>query len=138
MEKKISTLSDIGFIDFQTISDDGGKLVVMESGGSLNMAIKRVFTVVDHKDVRRGCHAHKECTQILICQNGCCEVLCDDGKQKKRFVIDDPSRGLCIPPSIWSEQFYKTDNTVLLVLCDQLYDEEDYIRNYSEFEIYRK
>ena len=138
MKTKLNTLIDIRIIDLQTISDDGGKLVIMESGEWLSMPIKRVFTVLDHKNTIRGRHAHKECAQILICQNGICQVFCDDGKQKKTFVIDNPSKGLYIPASIWSEQVYKTDNTLLLVLCDQLYDEDDYIRDYTEFESFRK
>lgn len=109
----------------------------MESKDLLGMPIKRVFTVLDHKDIRRGCHAHKECTQILICQSGICEVLCDDGKEKQMFVLDSPSVGLSIPPSIWSEQFYKANSTLLLVLCDQLYDKEDYIRDYADFQNFR-
>ena len=138
MKTKLNTLDDVRIIDLQTIFDDGGRLVIMESGESLNITIKRVFTVLDHKNVKRGRHAHKECAQILICQNGICQVLCDDGKQKKMFVIDSSSKGLYIPASIWSEQIYKTDNTLLLVLCDQLYDEDDYIRDYTEFESFRK
>ena len=138
MKIKLHTLNDVRIIDLQTLSDDTGRLVIMESGESLNLTIKRVFTVLDHKNIRRGRHAHKECTQILICQNGICQVLCDDGKQKKMFVIDNPSKGLYIPASIWSEQIYKTDNTLLLVLCDQLYDKEDYIRDYTDFKNFRK
>jgi dTDP-4-dehydrorhamnose 3,5-epimerase-like enzyme len=138
LKTKLNTLNDVRIIDLQTISDDTGRLVVMESGEPLSMQIKRIFTVLDQKNIRRGCHAHKECTQILICQNGICEVLCDDGKQKELFVLDNPSKGLSIPASIWSEQFYKTNNTLLLVLCDQLYEKEDYIRNYADFENFRK
>ena len=138
MKIKLNTLNDVRLIDLQTISDDTGKLVVMESGQQLDMEIKRVFTVRDHKDIRRGCHAHKECAQILICQNGICQVLCDDGSQKKLFVIDDSSVGLYVPASIWSEQVYKTDNTILLVLCNQHYYKDDYIRDYKEFRIFRK
>jgi dTDP-4-dehydrorhamnose 3,5-epimerase-like enzyme len=134
----LSTLDDIRLINLQTISDDTGKLVVMENGESLNMTIKRVFFVLDHKDVLRGRHAHIECSQILICQSGICDVICDDGKQKKTFTIDNPSQGLFIPASIWSEQFYQAEKTLLLVLCDQLYNEADYIRNYKNFKVYRE
>ena len=138
LEKKINTLNDVQIINLQTIPDETGKLVVMESGESLNITIKRVFTVLDHNDIRRGRHAHKECTQILVCQNGICQVLCDDGKQKKMFVLDNSSKGLYLPKSIWSEQIYKADNTLLLVLCDQLYDKDDYIRDYADFQSFRK
>ena len=92
LKKKINTLNDVQIINLQTFSDETGRLVVMESGESLNMTIKRVFTVLDHKDILRGRHAHKECTQILVCQDGICQVLCDDGKQKKCLCSTIPVR----------------------------------------------
>jgi dTDP-4-dehydrorhamnose 3,5-epimerase-like enzyme len=46
--------------------------------------------------------------------------------------------GLLIPPGIWSEQLYLTENTVLTVLCDRVYEAEDYIREYSIFLKFRK
>ncbi|EMJ92094.1 WxcM-like domain protein [Leptospira alstonii serovar Sichuan str. 79601] len=41
--------------------------------------------------------------------------------------------GLLIPPGIWSTQQYLDLGSVLLVLCDRGYEDEDYIRNYDEF-----
>jgi len=38
-----------------------------------------------------------------------------------------------IPPTIWAEQTYLQENTIVLVLCDQFYDEADYIRDYDAF-----
>ena len=39
---------------------------------------------------------------------------------------------------IWSSQNYKAKNTILLVLCDLEYSEEDYIREYKAFLEYKK
>ena len=41
--------------------------------------------------------------------------------------------GVEVKPGIWGEQMYLEDNTILVVLSDYLYDENDYIRNYNEF-----
>jgi hypothetical protein len=41
--------------------------------------------------------------------------------------------GLIIPPGIWAQQTYLTENSVLTVLCDKLYQAADYIRDYEEF-----
>ena len=38
---------------------------------------------------------------------------------------------------IWATQKYKSNNTILLVLCDQEYSEKDYIRDYEEFLNYK-
>ena len=92
--------------------------------------LKRVFTVNGKNGEVRGGHAHKECTQILICTSG--EVVVEINK-KEKVVLSVPSLGLIIPPLIWSSQRYSTDKSILMVLCDYKYDEKDYIRNYSEY-----
>tara|TARA_B100001115_G_C15487199_1_gene230132 strand:+ start:130 stop:510 length:381 start_codon:yes stop_codon:yes gene_type:complete len=92
--------------------------------------LKRVFIVNGKNGEVRGGHAHKKCTQILICISG--EVVVDINK-KEKVVLSIPSDGLIISPLIWSSQRYVTDTSKLMVLCDYKYDEKDYIRNYLEY-----
>lgn len=99
-------------------------------------SISRVFIVKSKEATKRGNHAHKECTQLLVAINGKCKVICDDGKDRKEFILEDPSKGLLIPPTIWAEQVYEKDS-ILMVLADQLYDETDYIRDYKDFLSFR-
>jgi hypothetical protein len=42
-------------------------------------------------------------------------------------------KGLLIPSSIWASQKYIHEGSVLMVLCDRIYDKNDYIFNYEEF-----
>ena len=90
------------------------------------------------RELSVGGYPERFLEEIAVDLDGICQVLCDDGKQKKMFVLDNSSKGLYIPKSIWSEQIYKADNTLLLVLCDQLYDKDDYIRDYVDFQSFRK
>jgi hypothetical protein len=53
-------------------------------------------------------------------------------------LLSEPNTGILIPAGIWAEQHYLAKNSVLTVICNQAYDEFDYIREYSEFLIYRK
>jgi hypothetical protein len=73
----------------------------------------------------------------LTCPYGSVEVNCSDGNDVATFVLDKPHIGLLIPPSIWAQQSYLKDNTILTVLCDRLYEKLDYIRNYEEYKKYR-
>lgn len=98
--------------------------------------IKRIFTVTANEDVTRGRHAHKECAQLLVALSGRCDVVCDDGTEKKTITLDSSEKGMLIPPSIWAEQTYAS-GTVLMVITDMIYDESDYIRDYDEFLKYR-
>lgn len=115
-----------------------GKLVVAEVGKEITVPIQRVFWVCGEPGVQRGSHAHKELTQTLVCVHGSCTVVCDDGEQRKEFLLDAPEKALEIPPKIWAEQTYSTSETILLVMCDLPFDEGDYIRDYKEFISYRK
>ena len=40
---------------------------------------------------------------------------------------------LLIPPGIWAQQTYTVENSILTVLCDRIYEAEDYIREYNIF-----
>ncbi|MCW2483329.1 FdtA/QdtA family cupin domain-containing protein, partial [Candidatus Symbiopectobacterium sp. NZEC135] len=59
--------------------------------------------------------------------------LLDDGCEKVDILLDNPAQGLLIESFIWREMYEFTEDCVLMVLADQIYDESDYIRNYEVF-----
>tara|TARA_Y100001968_G_C19420246_1_gene751370 strand:+ start:533 stop:829 length:297 start_codon:yes stop_codon:yes gene_type:complete len=81
----------------------------------------------------RGNHAHKLCSQFLISLKGTVKITCEDGIIKKAYQLDNPYEGLLIPPFIWAKQHYVSKESILLVLSDHKYDEEEYMRNYNNF-----
>jgi dTDP-4-dehydrorhamnose 3,5-epimerase-like enzyme len=116
-----------------------GRLIAMEQGLHVPFPIKRAFVVCDMPaGAERGGHAHKQTNQFLVTTSGCCRVVCDDGQTQQVHLLDKPDEGLWIPPGIWATQTYITANSVLVVLCDTIYDEDDYLRDYPEFLIWRK
>jgi acetyltransferase-like isoleucine patch superfamily enzyme len=119
---------------FPEISDLRGKLTFAETPDSLPFVPQRFFLVyaVPGKDVR-GEHAHKELHQFLICVNGSCAVVVDDGENRCEVALDRPTLGLHVPPMVWATQYKFTSDAVLLVLASDIYKAEDYIRNYDEF-----
>jgi dTDP-4-dehydrorhamnose 3,5-epimerase-like enzyme len=117
--------------------DDNGDLVVVEGLIHVPFAIARVFVVRAPIGAIRGQHAHKACTQFLTCPIGSVEVHCDDGREIGTYILDQPSVGLLVPPSIWTQQTFLVIGSVLTVLCDRLYESQDYIRDYDDFEAYR-
>ena len=114
-------------------SEENGYLIVVESKKDIPCSIQRSFVVFAGANQVRGQHAHKKCSQFLICLNGSVDVKCDDGRKKSSYSLTNPFQGLLIPPGIWSEQIYKDANSILLVLCDRKYEVEDYIRDYDYF-----
>lgn len=117
--------------------ESNGDLVFVEELTDIApFSIKRVFNVRAQKDSIRGKHAHQKCSQLLICSNGAVEVFCDNNSETASYILDKPNFGLIISPGVWAEQKYLEEDTILTVLCDQLYEEEDYIRDYEKFSKY--
>ncbi len=114
-------------------SDRATEIMRVFESTQVPFTICRVFTVLAGSDNKRGEHAHKECNQLLTCVSGAIDLLCDDGNQRQTIKLRPDSDGVWVPNGIWAEQTFLEDKSVLLVICDQPYDENDYIRNYDEF-----
>jgi len=100
----------------------------------LPFQVERVFTIVNaFSGSLRGEHAHKKCNQLLCCVSGEVKLVCDDGNKQIEIVLNPKSEAILVPNGIWAEQKYLKDKSVLMVFCDQSYDESDYIRDYQEF-----
>ena len=125
---------DINIVHLEEHGDNRGTLIALEQMANIPFEIKRVYYMFDTvSGVRRGFHAHKCLKQMLICVHGSCKILLDDGSEKQEVLLDKPNKGLIIESNIWREMFDFSPDAVLMVLASELYDENDYIRNYDEF-----
>jgi dTDP-4-dehydrorhamnose 3,5-epimerase-like enzyme len=121
-------------IDFPILGDERGSLIALENSKNIPFDVKRVYYIFGtKKDIRRGFHAHHKTNQLAICVSGSCSFLMDDGKQVENLTMNSKNIGLLIPPMVWHEMFDFSEDCILLVLADSLYDEADYIRSYQEF-----
>ncbi|WP_270668059.1 sugar 3,4-ketoisomerase [Aeromonas sp. QDB12] len=124
----------IKLIPLQAHGDDRGSLIALEEGKNIPFPVKRVYYLFNTKEgVSRGFHAHKALKQVAIAVRGSCRFVLDDGKERVEVLLDNPAQGLLIESFMWREMHDFSDDCVLMVLADQLYDESDYIRNYDEF-----
>jgi hypothetical protein len=86
------------------------------------------------EETKRGGHAHKKLWQVLVCVYGSVIVHLEDGTGwRKEVKLDDPSRGLLLPPPFWHTMTFVRSDSVLLAIASDVYDESDYIRDYGEF-----
>ena len=132
-------MKSVKLIELPYHKEINGDLVVAEGENSvIPFSIKRVFNVRAQKGNIRGRHAHRHCSQLLICTNGAVEVKCDNSSTTEIYVLDTPNIGLFIEPGIWADQKYLENNTILTVLCDRPYEEADYLRNYDDFKLFFK
>ncbi len=130
---------EIKTITFKKHGDERGLLVAVEAMKDIPFEIKRVYYITGaDRDIRRGFHAHKKLQQVLLCVNGSCKIMLDNGKEKADIELSEPNFGLVIENNMWREMYDFSDNAVLLVLASEHYDEADYIRNYDDFIKYVK
>lgn len=119
---------------FKPHGDERGQLVALEEFKDIPFKIKRVYYIYDTlPNVIRGYHAHKNLKQILICVHGSCKIKLDNGKEKEIVTLEKPNEGLFVDNNMWREMYDFSEDAVLLVLASELYDENDYIRNYDDF-----
>ena len=124
---------------FQPHGDDRGQLVALEEYNDIPFRIKRVYYMYDTvPNVVRGKHAHKRLEQILVCVSGSCKIRLDNGKEKKIVALEKPYEGLYVSHDMWREMYDFSKNAVLMVFASEVYDEDDYIRDYDEFLSYVK
>lgn len=125
---------EIKLVPLQIHGDDRGSLIALEQDKNIPFKVKRIYYLFNTKEnIRRGFHAHKALTQLVIAVRGCCRFLLDDGSEKINLLLDNPAQGLLIDSCIWREMYDFSEDCVLLVLADELYDEDDYIRDYDTF-----
>lgn len=125
---------EIKIIPLQTHGDERGSLIALEEGENIPFPVKRVYYLFNTKDgVRRGFHAHKTLKQVAIVVRGSCRFVLDDGSERVEVLLDNPAQGLLIESFMWREMYDFSEDCVLMVLADQLYDESDYIRDYDCF-----
>jgi dTDP-4-dehydrorhamnose 3,5-epimerase-like enzyme len=127
-------LGNIQIINFPSLGDDRGSLVAIEAKFTVPFEVKRVYYIFETKfGVARGFHAHRELQQVAICVSGKCRMLVADGMQREDVWLDSPTKGLLIGGMVWREMHDFSPDCVLLVLANQHYNEDDYIRSYDEF-----
>lgn len=122
-------------ITFQKVGNPTeGYISIAEMAQRIPFMVKRTFwTYYTPEQIVRGRHAHFLTEQVLIAVAG--RILLNtelpDGTLSS-FVLEHPDKGIYLPPNCWHTMQY-SHNAVQLVFASTLYDENDYIRDYSVF-----
>ena len=132
------SISDCLQIELSQTVFGNGRITCTENNSSFPFEVKRIFYIYDiPADIIRGAHAHKKCHQLFVAASGSFTVSISDGHNKVEVKLDRPNCGLHIPPGIWAEELTFSPGSICLVLTSDLYNSNDYIRDYSDFLYFR-
>ena len=129
----MTTLKDIQLLQIPVVEDRRGNLAFIQED-VIPFEFKRVYYLFDvPSNSFRGSHSHINQCEVLVALSGSFEVVLNDGTEKKSFLLNKPNIVLYIPTGIWRELENFSSGAVCLVLASDVYDEEDYIRDFNQF-----
>ena len=122
-------------IDLPKITDPRGNLTFLQYPNQIPFKIERTFWTYDVPGGEiRGGHAYKTQEEIIIALSGSFDIYTIDNSGKKKvFSLNRSYYGLYIPAGTWRHIENFSTNALALHLSSTKYSEEDYIRDFIEF-----
>ena len=132
--------TEVKMLQFRNLGDERGRLVIVEGGQDIPFEIKRVFYIYgSDPDVVRGKHANRRSEFILINVAGSSKVRVIDRSGNEMVIsLNHPHTGVYLPAMVWKDMYDFSPDSVLLVLSNEHYDPNEYIRDFDEFRRERK
>ncbi len=129
-----NTIYNCSIVGLPKVHNRRGNITVIENQLNIPFDVKRVYYLYDVPGGEdRGGHAHKKLQQFVVAVSGAFDVLLNDGVNKKIVHLDRPYIGLHIIAGIWRQMLSFSSGATCLVLASEVYDENDYIRDYRDF-----
>lgn len=121
-------------INLPKIVDPRGNLSFFEHPNQLPFEIARTYWVYDVPGGgTRGSHAFKEQQEFIVALSGSFDVVLNDGEKEERFSLNRSYYGLFIPKMYWRRLENFSTNSLALIVSDNAYDANDYVRDFEEF-----
>lgn len=89
--------------------------------------IQRIFYIYQAGQNPRAGHRHHQAWNALICLSGSCRVYSNDGQAEETVRLDNPRQCLVLEPKDWHTMDEFSEDAILLVVSNELYDKNDYI-----------
>ena len=124
----------VKIIQLPEVTDARGSLGFVEAGKDIPFDVKRIFYIYGvPRGAKRGGHAHKKCEQMFIVLQGNADIITDDGSVKAVHNFNGPAKGLYVPQRTWVEMQNSSQGAVIMVLCSEHYNADDYLKDYDSF-----
>lgn len=131
----MNNIEKVRMLEFPQRGDDRGHLVIIEGNSDIPFEIKRAFYIYgSDPDVVRGQHANRKSEFVLINVAGKSKVKIKDGEGNEIiYCLNRPHTGLYLPQMVWKDMYDFSEDSVLLCLSSEHYDNAEYIRDYDEY-----
>lgn len=97
------------------------------------MKIYEHYKIIELPEMIRGSHANRKSEFALINVAGSAKVKIDDRFSMAVIELNKPRMGIYIPSMLWKDMYDFSKDAVLLVLSNEHYDADEYIRDYKEY-----
>jgi dTDP-4-dehydrorhamnose 3,5-epimerase-like enzyme len=125
---------DVKLIDLPKILDERGNLSFFENEKQIPFAIARVYWIYDVPGGEtRGGHAYKTLQEVIVALSGSFDVILNDGKEEKKYTLNRSYFGLYVPKMIWRHMENFSTNSLAIIIADQPFSEEEYMRDFNQF-----
>ena len=132
---RMTTIEDVRIIELPKYADPRGNLSFAEQLKHIPFEIKRTYWIYDVPGgENRGGHAFRQNEEFIIALSGAFDVTVDDGVSRKTFSLNRSYYGLYVPAGLWREMDNFSTNSLALEFGSIHYDENDYVRDYSEYQ----
>jgi dTDP-4-dehydrorhamnose 3,5-epimerase-like enzyme len=122
-------------LEFHRHGDQRGYLVAIEGNRDIPFDIKRIFYIFgSDSSVVRGRHSNRKSEFVLINVCGSCRVrTVEMDGQVQEFLLNKAHTGIYLPKMVWKDMYEFSEDSILLCLSSEHYDNEEYIRDYDAF-----
>ena len=127
-------MDDIELIELPKILDRRGNLTFIEGNTHIPFKIKRTYLIFDVPGGEvRGGHAFIEQKEMIVALSGSLDIIVFDGVKEQKFSLNRSYQGLYIPNGLWRHMENFATNTLVLIISNTSYNENDYIRNKKSY-----
>lgn len=112
-----------------SVGTDGSGILYFSE---LDFSANRIYWLTGPSEERGG-HAHKKLRQSFFCIAGKASVVLTNGSVREVANLK-AGQAISITPGLWRDITPLSEGDILLVVASDSFDEDDYIRDFFEFQ----
>ncbi len=121
-------------IELPKFLDPRGNLSFIENDNQIPFKIERTYWIYDVPGGEvRGAHAYKTLQEFIVALSGSFDIILNNGIQEYKFHLNRSYHGIYVPKMFWRSMENFSTNSVAMIVADQIYDENEYIRDFDTF-----